>query len=68
MVLDEIFPDRWRRIADYAAQFRTLVREEGPRGAEQKTACLQKFLAADWKTMLKKHSDEEIQAEMRSWL
>jgi len=68
MVLDDIFPERWRRIADYAARFRDLVREEGPKGSEQKTACLQKFLAADWKTMLKKQSEEEIEAEMRSWL
>jgi len=66
--LDGVFTDRWRRIAGYAGKFRRMVMEEGPKGRERKAACLQRFLNADWKKLLKDKNDEEINTEFRTWL
>jgi len=66
--LDGVFPDRWKQIAGYAGRFRRMVMEEGPKGPEKKSACLQRFLNADWKKLLKEKDDEEIVAEFKSWL
>ena len=68
LILDDVFPDRWGKIATFAATFRSMVQKEGPKGRENKMQCLDKFLQADWKAMLKEKSDEEITEEMKGWL
>lgn len=68
LVLDDIFPDRWRKIAGYAAEFRNMVQRDGPKGHEDRMQCLDRFLRADWKSMLKDKSHDEIRQEMTVWL
>ncbi|MCK4373150.1 MAG: bifunctional precorrin-2 dehydrogenase/sirohydrochlorin ferrochelatase [candidate division Zixibacteria bacterium] len=66
--LDGIFPDRWCRIAGYAGKFRRMVMKEGPKEAEKKQKCLQRFLNADWKVLLKDKDEEALEAEFQDWL
>ncbi len=66
--LDGIFPDRWSRIAGYAGKFRRMVMKEGPKEAEKRQLCLERFLKADWKALLKDKDEEAIKAELRNWL
>lgn len=65
--MDGLFPDRYRKIADWAARFRRLVVEQGPKEMSARRQAYQTFLEADWKSMLKNQSDEQIETEMRRW-
>ncbi|MCK4462541.1 MAG: bifunctional precorrin-2 dehydrogenase/sirohydrochlorin ferrochelatase [candidate division Zixibacteria bacterium] len=66
--LDGIFPDRWCRIAGYAGVFRRMVMKEGPKEAEKRQQCLERFLKADWKVLLKDKDEEAIEMQFRNWL
>jgi siroheme synthase-like protein len=65
---DEMLPERWSRIVNYAARFRQMVIKDGPKKSAHKQLCLDRFLEADWKALLKDKSDDEIEAEFRNWL
>ncbi len=68
LILDDIFPDRWTKIAKYAAEFRILVKKEGPEASDEKAKCFTRFLSADWKELLKDKSGVEIRSQMQEWL
>ena len=51
-----------------AASFRSRVRDRWAEHPEKKNACYAEFLEADWKTMLKESSEEEIQEELTRML
>ncbi len=68
LILDDIFPERWNRIARYAAVYRKMMQERGPKGREDKMRCLNRFLGADWKEILKEKSEDQINEEMSDWL
>ncbi len=68
LILDDIFPERWDRIARYAAVFRATLQAQGPMGREDKLRCLNRFLGADWKEILKEKSEDQIDQEMAGWL
>jgi len=68
-VLDNIFPDRWRKIASWAGKYRRMVIDEGPSDSEQRLKCFHNFISADWKKLLKeKKTDDEIIEELRTWM
>lgn len=69
LILDDIFPERWSRIAKYAAQFREMVQANGPDDQEARLKCFGMFLNADWKDLLKKNpEDAQVQEILNDWL
>jgi len=68
LVLENIFPEHWKRLMKLAASFRKLVRRRWPDEPGKKNACYTEFLEADWKKMLKELSDDEIEEELKRML
>lgn len=68
MILEDVFPDRWKKISDAAAEFRKKVRRRYPRDLKKQSACYERFAATDWKELLEKKSGEEIERELDSML
>ncbi len=64
LVLDNIFPRHWERLMRVAVSFRNKVRGHWPGDSVRKNACYAAFLEADWKTMLKDMSDEQVEEEL----
>jgi siroheme synthase-like protein len=60
LILENIFPNNWNKVAKLATGFRKKVRSRWQDNLEKKTASFGKFLDTDWKTILKEKSDEEI--------
>ena len=67
-ILDDLFPSRWNKIIQLAGAFRKRVLKTWPDDFRQRTRCFEEFVAADWKTMLKELSDEEIAAALDQML
>jgi siroheme synthase-like protein len=61
LILGTIFPEHWEKLMRHAAIFRKKVQERWSKDPEKKVACYGKFLDADWKSVLKKSSEEEIE-------
>ena len=68
LVLENIFPQHWGRLMKLAASFRNRVRSQWADDPAKKDACYAEFLEADWKTMLKESSEEEIEEELARML
>jgi siroheme synthase-like protein len=68
LVLDNIFPKHWVQLMKLAASFRNRVRAQWGDDTRRKNACYTEFLEADWKTMLKESSDEQIEEELTRML
>jgi siroheme synthase-like protein len=64
VILENIFPSRWKRIADYAGKFRDDVLNRWGDDSQKKAECFNHFLQADWKAILKEKSEEDIQSEL----
>jgi len=64
MILEDIFPQRWSKIAKYAAIFRKKVHKKWKGNPEAKAACFERFVAVDWKSLLKDLSEKEIDSEL----
>jgi siroheme synthase-like protein len=60
LILENIFPDHWQKIASLAARFRKMVMDRWDDEIEKKNACYERFIAADWKTIIKEKNDHEI--------
>jgi len=67
-ILEDIFPQHWNKLADLAADFRKLAGEKYPNDAKMLDICFEKFLAADWKELLKKKDPKVIKQEMEAML
>ncbi len=68
LVLDNIFPQHWGQLMKLAASFRGRVRSRWGESPEKMNACFAEFLEADWKSLLKDSSDDEIEAELSRML
>lgn len=64
LILEDIFPERWKKIAAHAAKFRKMIMAKWKEHPEKKAQCYSNFLQADWKTILKEKSDQEIEEEL----
>jgi siroheme synthase-like protein len=62
LILDDIFPQRWKKIAGYAAKYRKKVMARWRGQPEKKGQCYNRFVQVDWQTILKEKSDAEIEA------
>ena len=63
-ILDTIFPEHWSKLMGLAAEFRTRVLNALPGDFEARTRCFERFVNADWKTMLQDMSSEELSIEL----
>lgn len=63
-ILDTIFPEHWSKLMNLAADFRTRVLNALPDDFEARTRCFERFVNADWKTMLQDMSAEELSLEL----
>jgi siroheme synthase-like protein len=68
LVLENIFPEHWGRLMRLAASFRNRVRGQWADDPAKRDACYTEFLEADWKSILKESSDEEIEEELTRML
>lgn len=60
VILETVFPDRWAKIAQIATKYRKIVVRKWKDRMDQKVAAYQRFLNADWKSILQDMRDEEI--------
>jgi siroheme synthase-like protein len=63
-ILKSVFPSHWSRISRLAARFRDKVRIQWAGDSVRKAECYQKFLESDWKDLISRMSDAEIEAEL----
>ena len=68
LILEEIFPKHWNRIARYAANFRKELKNRWTDNPNQKADCVDRFLKADWKEIIKENSEDEIKAIIEDML
>jgi siroheme synthase-like protein len=68
MILDNVFPEHWNKIMQYAAAFRKKTQARWPDDMEQRMACFGRFVEADWKTMIKEMSEEQIESQLDAML
>lgn len=64
LILENIFPDHWKRIVRLAADFRKKVSARWGDNIKERFASLDRFLSADWKSLVKNKNDAELQAEL----
>jgi siroheme synthase-like protein len=67
-VLGTVFPEHWAGLMKHATAFRKLARERWKDDPQSQLDCYDRFLRADWKTMLKERTTEEIRREMERML
>ncbi|MFC1678991.1 bifunctional precorrin-2 dehydrogenase/sirohydrochlorin ferrochelatase [Elusimicrobiota bacterium] len=69
LILEEIFPDRWKKIVKLAGLFRGMVRRKWPKTPKKQGLCYGKFVSADWTEILKKNKkDEEMESVLEGML
>jgi siroheme synthase-like protein len=68
LVLENVFPGHWGRLMRLAASFRSRVRRQWADDPAKRDACYAEFLGADWKSMLKELSDDQIEEELTRML
>jgi siroheme synthase-like protein len=68
LVLENVFPEHWGRLMRLAAAFRNRVRAEWADDPAKRDACYAEFLEADWKSLLKELSEEQIEDELTRML
>jgi siroheme synthase-like protein len=61
IILETVFPDRWSRIAQIAAKYRKIVVRMFKDNPDRKLRAYERFLNADWKTILEDMKDDEIE-------
>jgi siroheme synthase-like protein len=63
-LLEDAFPSYYGKVAKYAYSFRKDVHRRFKGDPEKKKRCFERFLATDWKKVMKSLSDEEIRDEL----
>ncbi len=68
LILEGVFPERWSKLAKLAARFRAKVQKQFKDQPERKAAALERFLNADWQTLLKEKSGQQLEQELEKLL
>jgi len=68
LILEGVFPERWNRLAKLASKFRIKVQKKWIGQPEEKAAAIERFLNADWQTILKEKSSDEIERKLEDFL
>jgi uroporphyrin-III C-methyltransferase/precorrin-2 dehydrogenase/sirohydrochlorin ferrochelatase len=61
LILENIFPANWEKVAKMAAEFRRKVQARWKGDPDKKAASYGKFLNADWKTILKEKKGDDLE-------
>jgi siroheme synthase-like protein len=64
LIMENIFPNHWSRIMQLAASFRKKVHAKWGDDTKERFASLDRFLNADWKTLIKNKNDAELESEL----
>jgi siroheme synthase-like protein len=64
LILEDVFPEHWRRLMRYAVEFRANVRNRWPEDEAKRRACYAQFLEADWKVMIAEMDESGIEAAL----
>jgi siroheme synthase-like protein len=64
LILEDVFPARWNKIARLAADFRKKVHKRWPEEASKRADCFNRFLNADWKSLIEEKNDEQLLEEL----
>lgn len=68
LILEGVFPERWSKLAKMAARFRAKVQKQFKDQPDRKAAALERFLNADWQTLLKEKSGQQLEQELEKLL
>ncbi|MFH2054332.1 MAG: bifunctional precorrin-2 dehydrogenase/sirohydrochlorin ferrochelatase [bacterium] len=68
VVLENIFPEHWNRLAKLAGQFRTRVLKHWPDDQNKRNDSFAAFLNADWKAMFADLEEDEIEARLQQMI
>lgn len=63
LILEDIFPDRWKRITKLAGKFRKIVRKRWPDDLNKRTKSFENFLTSDWEAKLQKEKNQELEMD-----
>ncbi|MFH1699097.1 MAG: bifunctional precorrin-2 dehydrogenase/sirohydrochlorin ferrochelatase [Candidatus Zixiibacteriota bacterium] len=64
LIMENIFPNHWSRIMQLAADFRKKVHVKWGNDTKERFASLDRFLSADWKTLIKNKNDADLENEL----
>ena len=68
MILEDIFPQHWSKIAKQATVFRKKAHKRWKGNPQEKANSFERFINSDWKKLLKELSDEELNSELDKML
>jgi len=68
VILDTIFPQHWEKISDLATGFREELKRRYPGNKIRQDECIDRFLNAEWKEIIKDKDDEQIKAIVEDML
>ncbi|MEZ5358073.1 MAG: bifunctional precorrin-2 dehydrogenase/sirohydrochlorin ferrochelatase [Candidatus Zixiibacteriota bacterium] len=68
VIMENIFPDHWKRIVSLAGSFRKKVLDRWGDNAKERFASLDRFLSADWKSLIKNKNDEQLDEQLEALL
>lgn len=64
-ILETIFPAHWEKLMQLAAAYRIQVQKRWGSDMLRKNAAFERFVEADWNTILKEMSDEEVTVRLQ---
>lgn len=68
MVMEDLFPSKWKEISRAASRFRVLVKERYAGDEPRKVACFNRFLYADWNEILKSKESDAVDQALATFL
>jgi siroheme synthase-like protein len=68
MILEELFPKHWDRLAKLAVTYRKMVLDRWGNDSTSKKACYDRFMEANWTEMFGEMNNADIEAEMKKLL
>ena len=68
LILEGVFPEHWSKLVRLAVEFRKMVRKQWQGRPRQKEAAYQRFLSADWQTLLKAKDKHKIEQQLEELL
>ncbi len=68
LILEGVFPEHWSRLVKLAVEFRKRVHQQWKGQPQQKTAAFERFLSADWQTLLKDEDKHKIERQLEKLL
>lgn len=67
-ILETIFPDHWKKLMRMAADFRKGVLKRYPEDHTKRVDAFERFVNADWKTLIKEKDEDALAEELRRLL